>query len=64
LAGAETTGEVMMRTLLILALALLLLGCNGDRLKQNMNGRQAQPQSKWIVHLNGGSIADGDPQAS
>jgi hypothetical protein len=54
----------MMRTLLILALALLLLGCNGDRLKQNMNGRQAQPQSKWIVHLNGGSIADGDPQAS
>jgi hypothetical protein len=64
LAGAETTGEVMLRALLILALALLLLGCNGDRLKQNMNGRQVQPQSKWIVQLNGGSIADGDPQAS
>jgi hypothetical protein len=35
-----------MRVLTILALALSLAGCNGDRLKQGMNGRQAQPQSK------------------
>jgi outer membrane PBP1 activator LpoA protein len=53
-----------MRVLTILALALSLAGCNGDSIKQSMNGRQAQPQSKWIAHLNGGSIADGDPQAS
>jgi outer membrane PBP1 activator LpoA protein len=46
----------MLRILPILALALLLVGCNGDRLKQNTNGRQAQPQNKWTVHLNGGSI--------
>jgi hypothetical protein len=31
-----------MRVLTILALALSLAGCNGDRLKQSMNGRQAQ----------------------
>jgi hypothetical protein len=35
-----------MRVLTILALALSLAGCNGDRLKQSMNGRQAQPQNK------------------
>jgi hypothetical protein len=54
----------LMRVLTIQALALALAGCNGDRLKQSTNGRQAQPQSKSIAHLNGGSIADGDPQAA
>jgi hypothetical protein len=29
-----------MRVLVILALALLLAGCNGDRMKQGMNVRQ------------------------
>jgi hypothetical protein len=32
-----------MRVLAILALALSLAGCNGDRIKQGMNVRQAQP---------------------
>jgi PBP1b-binding outer membrane lipoprotein LpoB len=32
-----------MRVLAILALALLLAGCNGDRMKQGTNARQAQP---------------------
>jgi len=36
-----------MRILAIIALALLLAGCNGDRLKQECNMRQAQPQSWW-----------------
>jgi hypothetical protein len=41
-----------MRVLAILALAMLLAGCNGDRIKQSMNGRQAQPQSTGLAHLN------------
>jgi len=40
-----------MRVLAILALALSLTGCNGDRIKQGMNVRQAPPQS-MIAHLN------------
>jgi len=44
LAGAETTGELMMRVLLILALALSLVGCTGNRIKQSLNERQT-PQS-------------------
>ena len=39
-----------MRVLAIIALALLLAGCNGDRMKQSSNARQAQPQSWWPVH--------------
>ncbi len=39
-----------MRVLAILALAMLLAGCNGDRIKQSMNGRQVQPQSTgWLT---------------
>jgi predicted small secreted protein len=35
-----------MRVLAIVALALLLAGCNGDRIKQQgTDTRQAQPQS-------------------
>ena len=34
-----------MRVLAIIALALLLAGCNGDRMKQSRS--QAQPQSWW-----------------
>jgi hypothetical protein len=38
-----------MRVLVILGLALLLAGCNGDRMKQGMNVRQAQPQSSGLL---------------
>ena len=38
-----------MRVLAILALALSLAGCNGDRIKQRMNVRQAQPQSTGLL---------------
>jgi hypothetical protein len=38
-----------MRVLAILALALLLAGCNGDRIKQGMNLRRAQPQSTGLL---------------
>ena len=38
-----------MRILAILALTLSLAGCNGDRIKQSMNGRQAQPQSSGLL---------------
>jgi hypothetical protein len=34
----------MMRALLILALAVLLAGCNGDRIKNSMNAPRSQPQ--------------------
>jgi hypothetical protein len=34
-----------MRVLAIIALGLLLAGCNGDRMKQGTNMRQTQPQS-------------------
>ena len=34
-----------MRALAIIALALLLAGCNGDRMKQDTNARQVQLQS-------------------
>ena len=39
-----------MRVLAILALALWLAGCNGDRIRQGMNIRQAL--THWIAHLN------------
>jgi PBP1b-binding outer membrane lipoprotein LpoB len=38
-----------MRVLVILAVALLLAGCNGDRMKQGMNVRQAQPQGTGLL---------------
>jgi hypothetical protein len=39
-----------MRVLAILALALLLAGCEGDRIKHgSMNERQAQPQSTVLT---------------
>ena len=38
-----------MRVLAILALALWLAGCNGDRIKQSLNGRQAEPQSTGLL---------------
>jgi hypothetical protein len=34
-----------MRILVILALATLLVGCNGDRMKDSMNATGAQPQT-------------------
>ena len=34
-----------MRVLAILALAVLLAGCNGDRMKEGMNSHQGQPVS-------------------
>jgi hypothetical protein len=40
-----------MRVLAIIALALLLADCNGDRMKQGSNTRQAQPQSWWPVTI-------------
>ena len=38
-----------MRVLAILALVLSVAGCNGDRIKQGMNVRQAQPQSTGLL---------------
>jgi PBP1b-binding outer membrane lipoprotein LpoB len=38
-----------MRVLAIMALTLLLAGCNGDRMKQGMNMRQAQPQTTGLL---------------
>ncbi|SHH20196.1 hypothetical protein [Bradyrhizobium erythrophlei] len=38
-----------MRVLAILALALSLAGCEGDRTKHGMNERQAQPQSTGLL---------------
>jgi hypothetical protein len=39
-----------MRVLAILALVLLwLAGCNGDRIRQGVNIRQAQPQSTGLL---------------
>jgi hypothetical protein len=39
-----------MRVLAMLALALLLAGCEGDRIKHgSMNERQAQPQSTGLL---------------
>jgi len=35
----------MLRALLVWALALLLAGCNGDRIKNSMNAPRAQPQT-------------------
>jgi len=42
-------GRLAKRVLAILALALSLAGCNGDRIKQGMNVRQAQPQSTGLL---------------
>jgi PBP1b-binding outer membrane lipoprotein LpoB len=40
-----------MRALAIIALAMLLAGCsNGDRMRQDSNTRQAQPQSWSPFH--------------
>jgi hypothetical protein len=38
-----------MRVLAILALARWLAGWNGDRIRQGMNIRQAQPQSTGLL---------------
>ncbi|HSV21805.1 MAG TPA: hypothetical protein VLJ17_02110 [Xanthobacteraceae bacterium] len=44
------SGDQPMRVLAILALALLLAGCEGDRIKNgSMNERQAQPQSTVLT---------------
>ena len=43
-------GDQPMRVLAMLALALLLAGCEGDRIKHgSMNERQAQPQSTLLT---------------
>jgi hypothetical protein len=34
-----------MRTLVIVVFALMLAGCNGDRMKEGMNSHQGQPVS-------------------
>jgi hypothetical protein len=47
-----TLGRSPMRVLAMLALALLLAGCEGDRIKHgSMNERQAQPQSTVLTEL-------------
>ena len=50
-----------MRVFATLALALSLAGCNGDRIKQSMNGRQAQPEARHpkssAIHKLGRPIA-------
>lgn len=38
-----------MRALAILGLAVSLAGCKGDRIKQDINVRQAQPQSTGLL---------------
>ncbi len=38
-----------MRVLAILDLALSLASCNGDRMKQGINMREAQPQSTGLL---------------
>lgn len=38
-----------MRIFAILALALSLAGCEGDRIKHGMNERQAPPQSTVLT---------------
>jgi PBP1b-binding outer membrane lipoprotein LpoB len=44
------SGDQPMRVLAILALALLLASCEGDRIKHgSMNERQAQPQSTVLT---------------
>jgi hypothetical protein len=44
------SGDQPMRVLAILARALLLAGCEGDRIKNvSMNERQAQPQSTVLT---------------
>ena len=43
-------GDQLMRVLAMLALALLLAGCEGDRIKHSsMNERQAEPQSSVLT---------------
>jgi hypothetical protein len=44
----SASGDRPMRALVILALALFLASCNGDRMK-GMNVRQAQPQSSGLL---------------
>jgi PBP1b-binding outer membrane lipoprotein LpoB len=39
----------MLRILLILALALSLVGCTGDRTKQSLNDSHAQPQNIGLL---------------
>jgi PBP1b-binding outer membrane lipoprotein LpoB len=39
-----------MRVLAIIALALLLAGCKGDRMKQGTNMSQEQSQGWWPFH--------------
>jgi type III secretory pathway lipoprotein EscJ len=43
------SGDQPMRVLAVLALALLLASCEGDRIKHGMNERQAQPQSTVLT---------------
>jgi hypothetical protein len=46
---ARFMGRSPMRVLAMLALALLLAGCKGDRIKHgSMNERQPQPQSTGL----------------
>ena len=58
-----TTGEVMMRALLILAVALLLAGCNGDRIKNSMNAPRAQPQAGLPTQMLGPPSAPAEQPA-
>jgi hypothetical protein len=45
-------GGQPMRIFAIVALALQLASCNGDRMKQGTNTRQAQQQNWWPLHTN------------
>jgi hypothetical protein len=40
--GGRNAGDLRMRVLAIIALATLLAGCNGDRIKQSKNPPQEQ----------------------
>ena len=48
-ANVPLSGDQPMRVLAILALATLLAGCNGDRIKQSKNAPQEQPRTGFVA---------------
>ena len=47
--GGRNAGAQRMRLLAVIALAMLLAGCEGDRIKQSKNAPQAHPQSTGLL---------------
>jgi hypothetical protein len=45
--NAGISGDQRMRVLAVIALAMLLAGCEGDRIKQSKNS----PQEQWHLGL-------------